>query len=325
VQPISAAKAIDLWAALRDTRQLCLHPALNAAVADLGVARIDPELARLVPAAALNHVATLGLRGERVFPVPVVLAHSPRLIGYYRMLLGLSRLKDFIQKYGYGAWARAEESGVLPARLHPQLESFCAHLIAPLAELVVAMNTFEDRDLSDLALLTLGPTLQGSRNNAIGRAAAEQVFKVVRQLIDPDWITAEIPGAQVQFRTAARVTYELTVSSDPDLSLKRGAGSTAAPLLAIEIKGGSDSSNAHNRAGEAEKSQLKARDAGYAHRWTVIKMGRLSHAMIQSETPSTTDLFEFLQVIGQTGPTWAHFRDEFLAIIGTGTAGSHSR
>src|SRR5450759_4837824 len=45
------------------------------------------------------------------------------------------------------------------------LEQFCTTLIEPLTDLVYAMNRFEDRDLSDLALLTLGPTLQGGRNN----------------------------------------------------------------------------------------------------------------------------------------------------------------
>lgn len=95
-KPIPANLAIDLYFGLVNARRLQLQPALNAAVIAVGVVDIDRNLQRLVPVNALTHLAGLGLRGERVFPVPVIIQHSPPLIGYYRMLLGLS-LKEFGQ------------------------------------------------------------------------------------------------------------------------------------------------------------------------------------------------------------------------------------
>jgi hypothetical protein len=319
-RPISADLAIDLFEALKAARRLQLQPALSAAVHDVGVLAIDAELQRLVPVTALNHVAALGLRGERVFPVPAIIAHAPPLIGYYRMLLGLSR-KEFSQpnRLGYGPWLTAEESGTLPPRLTAVLDQFCAALIAPLADLVQAMNVFDDRDLSDLALLTLGPTLQGGRNNLIGSRAALQVFEAIRALVAP-WITFE-RGSVIRFATPTGRTFEVVASSDPDLRIDEGEGTETWPLVAIEIKGGGDASNAHNRAGEAEKSQIKAVGMGYGHRWTVIRMQGVNRQRIREETPSSTEVFEASEVIAQAGPDWDTFRQQLGALIGESLAG----
>lgn len=251
-RPISADLAIDLFEALKAARRLQLQPALSAAVHDVGVPVIDAELQHLVPVEALNHVAALGLRGERVFPVPAIIAQAPPLIGYYRMLLGLSR-KEFSQpnRLGYGPWLTAEESGTLPSRLGPLLDQFCTALIVPLVDLVQAMNVFDDRDLSDLTLLTLGPTLQGGRNNTIGSRAALQVFEALHALVAP-WTTFE-RGSMIRFVTPAGRTFEVVSGSDPDLRIDEGEGTETWPLAAIEIKGGGDASNAHNPGGRGRK------------------------------------------------------------------------
>lgn len=89
--PIPSDKPIDLYEALVAARRLQLQPALGHAVSEVGVQTIDEELRALVPAEALNHLARLGMRGERVFSVPSILEHAPPLIGYYRMLLGVSK------------------------------------------------------------------------------------------------------------------------------------------------------------------------------------------------------------------------------------------
>ncbi|MDQ3707486.1 MAG: XcyI family restriction endonuclease [Chloroflexota bacterium] len=319
MRPLPADKGIGLYQALLEARRLQLHPALNATVSAVGVARLNQELERLVPADALDHVASLGLRGERVFPVPALIEHAPPLIGYYRMLLGLSWLKDFTNKYGYGAWAKAERDGVLSARLRPHLDDFCVRLIEPLVLLVKSMGQFDDRDLNDLALLTLGPTLQGQRNNVIGREAAVRVFRVIRELLDESWITFDVENTQLRFVLPNHQAYEIVAATDPDIRLNRGIGSAAEPVLAIEIKGGGDFANAHNRAGEAEKSQIKAQQEGYQHRWTMIQMGTLPRATFDTETPTSTAIFEFTEVVQQTGPDWLRFRKLFLELIGVDT------
>lgn len=278
--PIPADKTIDLYRALIVARRLQLQPALGQAVSDVGVATIDKELRELVPPEALNHVARLGLRGERVFPVPSILKHAPPLIGYYRMLLGISK-KEFSQtnKLGYGPWLNAEERGVVSPRLLPALPRFCEALIQPLVEVVYAMDVFDDRDLSDLTLLTLGSTLQGGRNNIIGSRASRMVFEAMKTLVPHATIVSE---RRIQFETSGGDRFTLKEGADPDVRLDALTGDgEEAPVIAIEIKGGEDASNAYNRAGEAEKSHIKARQQGFDHRWTIMVMRGLDRQQIR--------------------------------------------
>lgn len=314
-RPIRVTFAIDLYEALIVARRLQLQPALSLAVRQVGVAAIDADLLRLVPVSGLNQLAGLGLRGERVFPVPAIIRHAPPLIGYYRMLLGLSR-KEFSQpaRLGYGSWAAAEESGILTPRLDAALDQFCAALIDPLMQFVAAMKTFDDRDLGDITLLTLGSTFQGGRNNVIGRQRAEQLFQAIRAHVT-SWISYENERL-IRFTIPGGREYECVAASDPDVRIDaRAGGELLLPLVAIEIKGGGDASNAHNRAGEAEKSHLKAAQAGYEHRWTVIGMRDVRRKVIASETPSSTRLFEADEVLKQTGPDWDLFRQELRGLL----------
>jgi hypothetical protein len=313
-RPISANFAVDLYEALVNARRLYLQPALARTVLEVGVPPIDAELLAIVPSNALNHLGSLGLRGERVFPVPSVLRHTPTLIAYYRSLLGLSR-KEFT-RIGYAAWVRAEQDGRLSRVQLDVLESFCRVLSAPLVELVEAMGTFEDRDLSDLTLLTMGPTLQGARNNVIGNRAATEMFAAMRAVVATWAITFEAERL-IRFVTSRGQEYECVAASDPDIRVDERVGGALRPLLAIEIKGGADVSNVHNRAGEAEKSHLKAKAQDYQHRWTVIVMAGISHQTIQGETPSSTMLFEADEVLKQTGADWERFKAEFDRLIGT--------
>lgn len=313
--PIPPDKSIDLYRNLVVARGLQLQPALGRAVSEVGVATIDAELRDFVPLEALNHVAGLGLRGERVFPVPSILEHAPPLIGYYRMLLGVSK-KEFSQpnKLGYSPWLSAEERGVIPDRLLPFLPRLCEALIEPLAEVVYAMDVFDDRDLSDLTLLTLGSTLQGGRNNVIGSRASKMVFEAMKTLVTHATVTSE---GRVEFESRAGDRFVLEEGSDPDVRLDTIATSgEKVPVIAIEIKGGEDASNAYNRAGEAEKSHIKAGRGGFRHRWTVMVMRGLNRDRLRRATPSSTELFEAEEIMSGTGADWDEFTRKFAAIIG---------
>jgi hypothetical protein len=309
-KPIPANMAIDLYTGLINARRLKLPSALSLAVKAVGVKDIDKDLGRLVPLSALDHVASLGLRGERVFPAPTIIKQSPPLIGYYRMLLGLSQ-KEFgqPQRLVYGPWVRAEQTGRLTENLVSHLDKFCSVLITPLVELVQAMDQFDDRDLNDLALLTLGSTLQGGRNNVIGSKAAKDVFGALRSHF-ASMITYDSPRL-IRFQTRNDRIFELVAGSDPDIAINEGTGSNTSPLLAIEVKGGKDVSNVHNRAGEAEKSHLKAKLQGYTERWTVIHMTGVDSQTLQSESPSSTRLFEAADILIKSGSSWTKFKQEF--------------
>lgn len=311
---IPADAAIDLYSGLVNARRLKLQPALSAAVQAVGVAIIDRELQRLVPPKALTHLASLGVRGERVFPVPSIIRHSPPLIGYYRMLLGISQ-KEFeqSQRLGYAPWVRAEQAGRLTEQLAHALDKFCKALIDPLTKLVFAMDQFSDRDLNDLTLLTLGPTLQGGRNNIIGSKAEEEVFNALRSLV-VRMITFD-SAHLVRFRTPTGRELELVAGSDPDISINEGSGTQTTPFLAIEVKGGRDASNAHNRAGEAEKSHIKAELQGFKHRWTIIHMAKVDRQKIRSETPSSTEIFEAADILKQSGTDWDRLRQYLNKLI----------
>jgi hypothetical protein len=291
-----------------------LQPALKLAVKAVGVRAINADLQRLVPSEALDHLAGLGLRGERVFPTPAVLRQMPTLIAYYRMLLGISR-KEFRQpgRLGYGAWETAERVGRLSITLDAQLDEFCGQLILPLTTLVFAMGQFDDRDLNDLALLTLGPTLQGRRLNVIGAKAAVEALSAMRTLVTGPILLES--NAMIRFQSPSGLTFEMFAGADPDLVVSEGLSALAIPFLAVEIKGGRDASNAFNRAGEAEKSHIAARRVGYRHRWTIFQLMGIPREQIEAATPSSTEVFDAADVFAQTGPDWERLRQKFAELF----------
>ena len=61
--------------------------------------------------------------------------------------------------------------------------------------------------------------------------------------------------------------------------------------IAIEVKGGKDFSNIHNRLGEAEKSHLKAKAEGFTDFWTIINVQGIEKHVWERETPTTNELF----------------------------------
>jgi len=291
-----------------------LQPALSAAVKTVGVAAIDVDLQRLVPTDALNHLGGLSLRGERVFPTPAILRHAPSLIGYYRMLLGISR-KEFRQRgrLNYGAWESAERDGQLTPVLTSKLDEFCQHLIQPLGILVFAIGQFDDRDLNDLALLTLGPTLQGGRLNIIGTAAAIEALDAMRSLIRGP-IVLDSNGV-LRFEAPSGRLFEMIAGSDPDIAVSEGTGNQAIPYLAVEVKGGHDASNAFNRAGEAEKSHISAKRAGYAHRWTIFRLMGIPRKQIMAATPNSTEVFDAGDVFAHKGSDWERLGKKFSRLF----------
>jgi hypothetical protein len=64
--------------------------------------KLDPNITKeqiliYVPADVQKILASAGIRDEHVFPVPVILEQKPALVGYYRLLLGISQ-KRFYRK-----------------------------------------------------------------------------------------------------------------------------------------------------------------------------------------------------------------------------------
>lgn len=73
---------------------------------------------------------------------------------------------------------------------------------------------------------------------------------------------------------------------------------------AIEIKGGTDYANLHNRVGEAEKSHQKARAVGAQDCWTVIALTNADMTRLRQESPTTREWLDAGEVLAQNGPSW---------------------
>lgn len=108
----------------------------------------------------------------------------------------------------------------------------------------------------------------------------------------------------------------IALRSDPDIRIQEEFEGQLRNILAIEIKGGSDISNAHNRAGEAEKSHRKAKAQGFREYWTIISLAGVDLTMLQQESPTTNLWFDVAQVLARQGNYWMEFRSRFAGAVG---------
>lgn len=175
---------VDFALALEQIRATYLQDALSAAAASLDTATIDSELARFVPGDSLSQLAGHGLRGELMFAVPCVLRKNPRLLGYYRLLLGFSQ-KAFYGIAGVGRFRSMENSGRLNKAQEHALSSLCSALTAASAALLdgIGARRISRELLDDLALLTVGPQLRGGYNVRAGTAGIVRVFDAIAAIV----------------------------------------------------------------------------------------------------------------------------------------------
>ena len=118
---------IQFWAKFQLLRTQYLSEALSKTVQNLNVLDIDSELAKYVGALRLGALAAYQLRGEVFYPVPCLLRQTPSLLGYYRLLYGVSR-KEFYYKGPFGPFQSMEERGKLSTRQDSLLEKLCESL-----------------------------------------------------------------------------------------------------------------------------------------------------------------------------------------------------
>jgi hypothetical protein len=87
-------------------------------------------------------------------------------------------------------------------------------------------------------------------------------------------------------------------------------------LIAIEVKGGTDFSNIHNRIGEAEKSHQKARARGFVECWTVVNVSRFDPVLARQESPSTDRFYTMTALSSAEGPMYSDFRGRIIGAAG---------
>lgn len=302
--------------ALGKIRSAMLQDALRETMRTLDIPTIDKELASIVPSHSLATLAGFGLRGELFFAVPSVLRANPRLVGYYRLLYGYSQ-KEF-HKPGIGSkYKAAEVSGRLSKDSDAALPDFCQAMADAGALLLAGVSTdkVSAELLDDLTLLTLGPQLRGGANVAIGSAAIAAVFGIIKEIVE-DAVVDSSPG-RITLKNAADRTVLIEFAADPDIVIRdeRPSGGFR-QIIAIEVKGGRDFSNVHNRIGEAEKSHQKAKGKGFAEYWTVVNVDRIDMEMAAKESPTTNHFFRISDLIAAKGADFDNFRDRIILLTG---------
>lgn len=311
----SASRQIAFHQLLVAARKSWLMGALTEALSVADPKVVKKQLSTYMPADVQKILAATGVRDEHVFPVPVVLEAKPTLIGYYRLLLGIPQKSFYRSDTGMGQFKSMETRGLLKQRKHPDLEGFCAAMAQSLADLVRQIAPqFSPRDVAELPLLTLGSQFQGGNNNTIGKRATLDVFLAVAELVKAHIVTQE--ERTITIRNASGRKVLIALAADPDIRIQEEFNGELRNKVAIEIKGGTDVSNAHNRAGEAEKSHQKAKKEDFRDYWTIISKVGVNMQKLKSESPTTNDWFDVAQVLGREGPDWELFKSRFADAAG---------
>ena len=208
-----------------------------------------------------------------------------------------------------------EARGVINAKKRPNLEAFCGAMAEPLAEMIAQISPLiSARDVSELPLLTLGAQFYGSNNNVIGQQATLNVFLSIEEIVS-DFIIAK-DGRKITVLNASKRKVIIALNADPDIRIQEDFDGALRSKVAIEIKGGSDASNAHNRAGEAEKSHQKAKGQGFRDFWTIISIAGVNKDKLEKGSPTTNSWFDVAQVLAREGADWKEFRSRFAGEVG---------
>jgi hypothetical protein len=308
---------IDFAATLSRVRDLYLQDALTRTVQTLSIPQIDQELAIYVPGHSLSTLAGHGLRGEVLFPVPIIFTANPRLLGYYRLLYGYSQKEFYSSVSGIGPFRSMEERGAITENCHKELPNLCTELCKAGALLLAGVRSSKINAMlfDDLTLLTLGPQLRGSANVKRGTAGIRTVFNVIQEIVQPS--ITKLSETSIEIATAAGRKVLIKFASDPDIVIvEQMRTDKYREIIAIEAKAGADFSNIHNRIGEAEKSHQKARAAGFAECWTVVNVDKIDLTMARQESPTTNRFYRISDLVSASGEDYEDFRDRLVSLAG---------
>lgn len=310
---------VSLSHRLQVLRTLFLGEALRGTVEadDFPLGDLDVELSALVPRKSLNKLAGLSLRGEVIFPVPILLQRNPYLLGYYRLLYGFSQ-KEFYRD-GYGQVRAMEDKGRLNPASKSALDPLCRSLIQTGTQLVDALEPVSLSLIHDLQVLTLGAQLRGAHNVNVGQEAVQTVSSLFRSMLLG--YKASESKRTMTFHNDSNLAVEIHYGSDPDVGIiQRLSAFDERKLVAIEVKGGTDYSNVWNRLGEAEKSHRTAKRNNFNELWTVTAVDLDASPEIRAKaaekSPTTTQFFFLPRILSPDNPEGKKFRDYLGSILG---------
>jgi hypothetical protein len=312
--PPSSARQVRFYQLLAAARRQWFMDALSEVLGQLEQDTIRQQIREYVPQDVKKILAAAGLRDEYVFPVPAVLEAKPSLVGYYRLLLGAPQKAFYKGSTGMGRFKSMEQLGTISKGAGPWVSEFCRVMARPLAELVRGIPNVTERDLRELPLLTFGSQLQGSNNTQIGKTAMRDVFIAIKEILSRHIVSTT--DRRLTIKNSAGRTVLVTLSHDPDVRIQEQVSDQLHHKVAIEVKGGADVSNVHNRAGEAEKSHQKAKKSGFPEFWTIISKQGLDISKLRSESPTTNRWFDVAEVLARSGGDWDDFRQRLGGACG---------
>lgn len=305
---------IGFYRRLVDTQSEYLLPGLLEFITTVEIATLDRELLTYAGEERLKSVARFGLRGELVYPVPYLLTKKPNFLGYYRLLLGFSQKEFYNSKY-FGRFTNMEEKNVISPKVVSLIPNLCKSLIESSWMLVNGIPNLSQDILNALTLLTFGGQLRGSYNTLLGQNASKIVFDTIKLIVASAIETEDI--SSINIRNAAGRLVRIEFSPDPDIAIREQLGSGKFNnRIAIEIKGGKDISNIHNRLGEAEKSHQKAKKQGFNQFWTMVNVRGLTKDIAKRESPTTTEIFDISLIADLSSKEHKEFKELLLSELG---------
>ena len=166
--------------------------------------------------------------------------------------------------------------------------------------------------------LLLGPQLRGGANVKKGIAGIVAVFQAIHDIVEH--AATNSSTSKIEIMNAADRKVLIEFASDPDIVIREEMGkSNFRNVIAIEVKGGTDFSNIHNRVGEAEKSHQKARAQGYYECWTVVNVDKIDMDMARRESPSTNRFYRLSALKTGKGEEYEDFKNRIVALTGIRT------
>ncbi|MCL5807336.1 MAG: XcyI family restriction endonuclease [Deltaproteobacteria bacterium] len=311
---------IDFSIALAQIRQECLQEALCETIKNMDIAELDRELADVVPRTELALLASRGLRGELLFPVPCLLIRNPKLIGYYRLLYGFSQKAFYSADFGLSIFKSMEDRGMISKSGIGSILPLCRALAGCASSLLKGIGEarLTKEFMDDLTLLTLGPQLRGGANVRKGTAGIVKIFDAITGIVQESVVSSDCQCIEIKNAAGRRVLIEF--ASDPDIIIREVmAEKRYRNIIAMEIKGGTDFSNIHNRIGEAEKSHQKARQKGYVECWTIVNVDKIDLNMAHKESPSTNRFYRISHITSGEGREFDDFKNRIVALTGIPT------
>jgi hypothetical protein len=242
---------------------------------------------------------------------------NPYLLGYYRLLLGFSQKEFYTRKFGASSFKSMEVKGILTKKHADALPELCSGLIKSAISLIdgVGVDRISKEFLDDLTLLTVGPQLRGGANVKKGIAGIIDVFQTIHDIVEHAANSSS--ASKIEIKNAAGRIVLIEFAPDPDIVIREEfSKGKYRNIVAIEVKGGVDFSNIHNRVGEAEKSHQKARAAGYVECWTVVNVDRIDMDMASRESPSTNKFYRLSSLKQGEGAEYQDFKDRVISLTG---------